>query len=288
MTCVVLRLFPVLAAVFLSLLTGCRAPEPAAPAALSFVEVRDAARRQLTEIRTRELLRRLAARLAAAEEYRAELTGLIDSFPKDVPRPYGDAGRDPRYRYALEAIDYARLLLLRPPTVTSEEFMRSSARAEIDFEILEKLCRLDRERRRGAAFTSECRDLELELRIAAGLSEEALRNFDFATLPAARSLPPTASDAAAPPVGAEVLRVARRLFDLPGRAATEPGSVPVGEPERLIALEFMLLRRLAGEEARFAADPKNFADPAEALLARRLAEGRLAQFDALERELRGR
>ena len=273
-----------LAAVLPVFSPGCRAPESAAPAPPGFSEVRDAARRQLTEIRTRGLLRRMGARLAAAEEYRAELTGLIDSFPKDLPHPWGDAGRDPRYRYALEAIAYARLLLLRPAAVTPEEFMRPAAQAEIDFEMLEKLSRLDWERRSvSAAFSSEHHDLELEVRLAAGLSEEQLRSFDFATLPTPRELPAAAAVA---PVGAEPLRVARQLFDLPGIAAKSPAAAPPGEAERLIAQEFMLLRRLAREEARFAADPKNFAVPANALLARRLAEGRLIQLDALESGMR--
>ena len=265
-------------------LAGCRAPEPAAPASLGFAEVRTAARRQLEEIRTREILQRMAARLAAAEEYRAELTGLIDSFPNGELHPYGDAGRDPRYRYGVEAIGYARLLLLRPSTAAPEEFMLPAARAEIDFEVLEKLCRLDWKRSSPSyRFSSvSYHDLELELCLATGLTEAELARFDFATLPEPRELP--AADAA--PVGAEVLRIARLLFDLPGRTAIAPGSVPAGEAERLIAREFMLLRRLAGEEARFAADPKNFATPADALLARRLAEGRMLQLDALEKASR--
>ena len=282
---------PVLAAVLFALppLGGCRTPEP--PAAPGFVEVREAARRQLTEVRGREILRRMGARLAAAEEYRAELTGLIDSFPAKggVPCYPNDAGYDPRYRYGIEAIVYARLLLLRPPSLPAEEFMAPIARAEIDFEVLEKLCRLDCLRSGGygphLSSKPSLRDLELELRIAAGLSDEALRNFDYSTLPSAGETPPPA---AAEPVGAEPLRVARLLFDLPGRIATAPGSVPAGEPERLIALESGLLRRLAAEEARHAADPKNFTAPADALLARRLAEGRLAQLDALEQAFRDR
>jgi len=261
-------------------IAGCRCGgTPVPPKSPGWEEARSGALRQMERIRARRILHRQAARFAASEELRAELDDLIGSFPSGGA-PLYDADIDPRYFYGLEAISYCGLLLLRPAEVAPEEFILPAARAEVEFEVLAMLARLawERESEGRAALRSLHRDLELELALATGLPAASFRDFDFSTLPETDR----GSSAAAPEtgtVGAEPLRVARRLFDLPGIAAKSPAAAPPGEAELLIAQELALLRSLAEAELRAASDPKNSATP-EARLARRLAAGRLRQLAA--------
>lgn len=183
--------------------------------------VRVAVERRLLP-RTYELLESLADRHVGRERQLARLeTAITEDFSRF------DAADDPRFVWAHEVENYARMLYLPPAEDTSPATrLRPAALRLIKFEMSVDLSRL-----------AVCRDSAAEreqvllaLRLATGWSDARLLGFDFSSLPPPEKLPAPKSSGDPAACGAQLVRLSAELLALCGGV-----NVPSSTVEKAIA-----------------------------------------------------
>jgi len=229
----------------------------------------------LGQVRSRDILRRLAARHISREEFRSELQGF--SRGVDSAKQRYDASSDPRFSLGVEAVRYCRFLLLMPPNTDPVEYFREDTARELAYEQLVKWSKLqDAGNNRG---NGEIMDIELELAQSLGCSTDDLRNFDYSSLPSPGKKSKSVDGGKVP---ALPLENAVEILNSTGTAVLQ---LPRQAVERLIDSELESLRKLAAEYANTALKELDKArksgDPAaasSALCRWRMAAGRLEQL----------